>query len=114
MATRSVLRPPVQVPDSLRSPVQVAVYRALVSMLGAKNSAAVDFYVDTRLVTDDPERYEQAIRLLLGEHWGSLVIQGIKSELSAADHGQVSPKESLASMVGKYERTLARRSRIER
>lgn len=81
------------------------IYGALVRMLGLGNAEAIEFYVDTRLAVDDPERYESSLRLLLGEQVGSLVVTGIKTEL-ARKSGAAGWGESLLGQVRTSERTL--------
>src|SRR5207244_13344002 len=58
------------------------LFSALVKTLGHSRAETVDFYLDTRLAVDDPERYERLVRLLLGEHAGGLAVEGLKTELA--------------------------------
>ena len=85
-----------------RTGLDSVVYGALVHMLGLRTADAIDFYVDTRLATDDPERYEQAILLLLGRHGGTLVMHGIRSELETSKGGERLTKESFGGQVRRF------------
>jgi len=86
------------------------VFAALVRTLGHAKAQTVDFYLDTRLAVDDAERYEQSVRLLLGEHGGGLVIGGIKTEL-AKQIGIERSKESLLTHVRAAEQAIQMASR---
>jgi hypothetical protein len=83
------------------------VYGALVKLLGLTNAQAIEFYVDTRLAVDNPDGYEQSMRRLLGEHGGSLVINGLKTEL-ARGSGTERSSESFRSQVSTAEHVLSR------
>jgi hypothetical protein len=83
------------------------ISRALVRMMGQADAEAVDFYVDTRLAVEDPAAYEKSLRLLLGEHGGGLVIDGLKTEL-AKGSGVERSGDSFLGQVRASERALLR------
>ena len=84
------------------------IYSAMVRMLGLANAEAIEFYIDTRLAVEDPERYEQGVKSLLGEHGGSLVIAAIQSELAKAS-GADRSKDSFVGQVRAAEQALRSR-----
>jgi len=86
-------------------PVTNLVYRALVKMVGQTNADAIEFYIDTRLAVDDPAEYERSVGLLLGDHGGHLVMNGLKTEL-ARGSGTERFSESFFSQVRAAERAL--------
>ena len=90
-----------------RGQVATLVSRALVGMVGSTNAEAIEFYVDTRLAVEDPASYERSVRLLLGDHGGRLVIEGLKTEL-AKGSGIERSSESFFSQVRASERALLR------
>jgi len=83
------------------------IFRALVRAVGLTNAEAIEFYVDTRLAVQDPLRYERSVRLLLGEHGGRLVIEGLKTELARAS-GVERSNESFFGQVRTAEHALVR------
>jgi hypothetical protein len=83
------------------------IHGALVRMVGPANAEAIEFYVDTRLAVEDPEAYERSMRLLLREHGGRLVIDGLKTEL-ASRSGAERSNESFFGQVRATERALRR------
>ena len=87
------------------------VFAALVKTLGHSRAETLDFYLDTRLAVDDPERYEESIRLLLGEHGSSLVVEGIKTEI-AITAGIDRSSESLVAQVKAAEGALRKASKL--
>jgi len=92
-----------------RGKVSDMVLAALVRTLGHSRAETVDFYLDTRLAVDHPERYEKSVRLLLGEHGSSLVIEGIKTEI-ANMAGIARSSESLLAQVRAAEGALRKAS----
>jgi hypothetical protein len=88
-----------------RGKVSDVIFAALVRTLGHSRAETVDFYLDTRLAVDDPERYERSVVLLLGEHGGRMAIEGIKTEL-AKTAGIERSSESLVAQVRAAERAL--------
>jgi len=88
-----------------RGKVNDMVFAALVKTLGHSRAETVDFYLDTRLAVDDPERYEQSVKSLLGEHGSSLVIEGIKTEI-AMTAGIERSSESFVAQVRAAESAL--------
>jgi hypothetical protein len=93
-----------------RGKVSDMVFAALVKTLGHSRAETMDFYLDTRLAVDDPERYEESVKLLLGEHGSGLVIEGIKTEI-ANTAGIERSAESLAAQVRATEGALRKASR---
>lgn len=83
------------------------IYRALVRTVGLTNAETIEFYVDTRLAVEDPATYEKSVKLLLGDHGGRLVIDGLKTEL-ARGTGVERSSESFFSQVKASERSLLR------
>jgi hypothetical protein len=83
------------------------VYGSLVRMLGHTNAEAIEFYIDTRMAIDDPERYETSVKRLLGDHGGNLIINGIKTEL-AAESGTERSSERLLTQVRAAQNALVR------
>ena len=90
-----------------RGQATILVSRALVGVVGSTNAEAIEFYVDTRLAVEDPVSYERSVRLLLGDHGGRLVIEGLKTEL-AKRSGIERSSESFFSQVRASERALLR------
>jgi uncharacterized membrane protein YebE (DUF533 family) len=88
-----------------RGKVSDMVFAALVRTLGHSRAETVDFYLDTRMAVDDPERYERSVVSLLGEHGGSMAIEGIKTEL-AKTAGIERSRESLLAQVRAAERAI--------
>src|SRR5438477_727804 len=86
------------------------LFAALVKTLGRSRAETVDFYLDTRLAVDDPERYERSVMLLLGEHAGGLAVEGLKTEL-ATTTGIERSSESLLTHVKAAERALRKESK---
>jgi hypothetical protein len=93
-----------------RGKVSDIVFAALVKTLGHSRAETLDFYLDTRLAVDDPERYERSVKLLLGEHGSSLVIEGLKTEL-ASTAGVERSSESLVAQVKAAECALRKASK---
>jgi len=93
-----------------RGKVSDMIFAALVRTLGHSRAETVDFYLDTRLAVDDPERYERSVALLLGEHGGCLAVQGIKTEL-ANTVGIERSNESLLAQVRAAERSLRKENK---
>ncbi|MDA4116119.1 MAG: DUF3227 domain-containing protein [Thaumarchaeota archaeon] len=91
----------------LGSTVAGMISRALVRMMGPADAEALEFYVDTRLAVEDPLAYEKSLRLLLGEHGGSLVIEGLKTELAKVS-GVERSRDSFFGQVRTSERALLR------
>jgi hypothetical protein len=91
----------------VRGRLATLIYRALVRTVGKANAEAVEFYVDTRLAIEDPAAYERSVKLLLGEHGGSLLIGGLKTEVARAG-GVERSGESFFSQVRAAERALRR------
>jgi len=83
------------------------IYGALVRTVGLSNAEAIEFYVDTRLAVQDPQRYERSVKLLLGEFGGRLVIDGMKTEL-ARGSGVERSSESFHGQVKAAEHALLR------
>lgn len=83
------------------------IYGALVRMVGRTNAEAIEFYIDTRLAVQDPLTYERSVRLLLGEYVGSLVIDGLKTEL-AKGSGTERSSESFFGQVRAAESAFLR------
>jgi hypothetical protein len=94
-----------------RGKVSDMIFAALVKTLGHSRAETLDFYLDTRVAVDDPERYEQSVTLLLGEHGSSLVIEGIKTEI-ASTAGIERSSESLLAQVRASETALRKASRL--
>jgi hypothetical protein len=88
-----------------RGKVSDMIFAALVRTLGHSRAETIDFYLDTRLAVDDPERYERSVAMLLGEHGGNMAIEGIKTEL-AKTVGIERSSESLLAQVRAAELTL--------
>lgn len=86
------------------------IYGALVRMVGHTNAEAIEFYIDTRLAVQDPLSYERSVRLLLGEHGGRLIIDGLKTEL-ARGSGTERSSESFFSQVRAAESAFLRLAR---
>jgi hypothetical protein len=95
-------------PKSIRTPVSIPslVYATLVRLLGRERAEILDFFVDSRLAAADPDRYERAVRSLLGENGGRLVITALTSELARSARVAHAGKESLLSEVRTVEKTL--------
>jgi hypothetical protein len=104
MATQEILHRTVHLSRTL---AESAVYGALVHLVGVRAADMIDFYVDTRLATDDPEKYEQVIKLLLGEFGGGLLVQGVKSELTTPNGKPTGIKETFGDQMRAFERALA-------
>jgi hypothetical protein len=98
-AKRAPVLPGGQIPN--------LIHDALARMLGAANAEAIEFYIDSRLAVDDPARYETYVKLLLGEHGGSLVIAAIKNEL-ARRSGLDRSTDSFLGQVKAVENALLR------
>ena len=86
------------------------LFSSLVKALGRSRAETLDFYLDTRLGIDDPERYERLVKLLLGEHAGRLALEGIKTEL-ATTTGIDRSSESLLAEVRAAERALRKENK---
>jgi hypothetical protein len=93
-----------------RGKVSDVVFAALVKTLGHSMAETMDFYLDTRLAVDHPERYEKSVELLLGEHGSSLVIEGIKTEI-AKTVGIERSSESLVAQLKAAEGALRKASK---
>jgi hypothetical protein len=95
-------------PKSIRTPVSIPslVYATLVRLLGRERAEILDFFVDSRLAAADPDRYERAVRSLLGENGGRLVITALTSELARSARVAHAGKESLLNEVRTVEKTL--------
>jgi len=93
-----------------RGKVSDMIFAGLVKTLGHSRAETLDFYLDTRLAVDDPGRYEQSVRMLLGEHGSSLVIEGIKTEI-ANTAGIERSSESLVAQVRAAEGALRKASK---
>ena len=87
------------------------IYRALVRTVGSSNAETIEFYVDTRLAVQDPSAYEKSVNLLLGDHGGRLVVDGLKTEL-ARSSGIERSGESFFGQVRASERALRPRKAI--
>jgi hypothetical protein len=81
------------------------IHGALVRVLGPTNAEAIEFYIDSRLALEDPSGYEKSVKLLLGEHGGRLVIDGLKTEL-AKGSGIERSSESFFGQIRAAERAL--------
>jgi|SRR5271163_3954906 len=93
---------------SAQSPIPKLVYEALARVVGRERAETVDFYVDSRLASTDPDRYEMAVRDLLGEANGRLVIRAMKWELAKSGHVRGTIGESFSSEVRAVEKALIR------
>jgi hypothetical protein len=99
-------------PISPSALVPELVYEALMRTLGRDRAEVVDFYIDTRLAAEDPERYERAIKSLLGEHGARLVTRAIKSELAKPGRVENGRDESLLTEVRTVEKALLRSAHL--
>jgi hypothetical protein len=95
-------------PNSIRTSASIPtlVYAALVRLLGRERAEIVDFFVDSRLAAADPDGYERAVRSLLGDSAGSLIITALTSELARSVRATHAGKESLLGEVRTIEKTL--------
>jgi hypothetical protein len=89
-----------------RASIPTLVYAALVRLLGRERAEILDFFVDSRLAAADPEKYEQAVQILLGDSGGRLVIDALTSELARFARVAHAGKESLLTEVRAIEKTL--------
>ena len=102
------LEPPEAGAPSSPSQVPKLVYESLARVLGRERAEVVDFYIDSRLASIDPDRYERALGDLLGRTNGSLVIRAVKSELAKTRHARGALDESFSGEVRALERALVR------
>jgi hypothetical protein len=90
------------------SPIPKLVYEALSKVVGRERAEVVDFYLDSRLASTDPDRYERALKDLLGEEGGRLVLRAMKSELAKSGHVHGAVNESFSGEVRALEKALVR------